>query len=128
MHDARGNLTVIEGSRHVPFSIERLYLLSDVPSWAERAGHAHRLLTQVFVAVSGSFDLHLDDGAERRTVHLSRASRGYIVHPWTWRTLDNFSANSVCLVLADRVYDDADYIRDHAEFLRLARSGPAARS
>ena len=121
MHDARGNLTVIEGSRHVPFDIERLYFLYDIPSQAERAGHAHRLLSQVFIAMSGSFDLHLDDGVERRTVHLSRANRGYLVRPWIWRTLDNFSGNSVCLVLADHVYDEADYIRDHSEFLESAR-------
>ena len=121
MHDTRGNLTVIEGSRHVPFDIERLYFLYDIPSQAERAGHAHRLLTQVFIAMSGSFDLHLDDGVERRTIHLSRANRGYLVRPWIWRTLDNFSGNSVCLVLADHVYDEADYIRDHSEFLEAAR-------
>lgn len=127
MHDTRGNLTVIEGSRHVPFPIERLYFLYDIPSQAERAGHAHRVLTQVFIAMSGSFDLHLDDGTEQRAIHLNRANRGYIVRPWTWRTLDNFSGNSVCLVLADRVYDEADYIRDHAEFLRLARRGATAR-
>lgn len=121
MHDARGNLTVIEGARHVPFPIERLYFLYDIPSQSERAGHAHRALTQVFIAMSGSFDLHLDDGVERRTIHLNRANRGYIVRPWTWRTLDNFSGNSVCLVLADRIYDGADYIRSHADFLDLAR-------
>lgn len=121
VHDDRGNLTVIEGSRHIPFDIERLYFLYDIPSQAERAGHAHRALTQVFIAMSGSFDLHLDDGVEQRTIHLCRANRGYIVRPWIWRTLDNFSGNSVCLVLADRVYDGADYIRDRQEFLDLAR-------
>ena len=121
MHDARGNLTVVEGSRHIPFDIERIYFLYDVPCMAERAGHAHRNLTQVFIAMSGSFDLHLDDGTTKRTVHLCRAHRGYVVQPWVWRTLDNFSGNSVCLVLADRVYDESDYIRDHAEFRRQAR-------
>lgn len=127
MHDTRGNLTVIEGARHIPFDIVRLYFLYDIPSQAERAGHAHRALSQVFIAMSGSFDLHLDDGTEQRTVHLSRANRGYIVQPWIWRTLDNFSGNSVCLVLADHVYDQADYIRDHQEFLDLVRRRVASR-
>ena len=121
VHDKRGNLTVIEGTRQVPFEIRRLYFLYDIPSQAERGGHAHKALQQVFIAMSGSFDLHLDDGVEQRTIHLCRANRGYLVRPWVWRTLDNFSGNSVCLVVADRFYDEADYIRDHEEFRFLAR-------
>lgn len=121
MHDPRGSLSFIEGSRQIPFDIERVYFLYDIPSQAERAGHAHRDLTQVFIAMSGSFDLHLDDGAEQRTIHLSRANRGYLIQPWIWRTLDNFSGNSICLVLADRRYDEADYMRSHQKFVPLAR-------
>lgn len=116
VHDTRGNLTVIEGSRQVPFEIKRMYFLYDIPSQAERGGHAHKELTQVFIAMSGSFDLHLDDGVEQRTIHLSRANRGYLVRPWVWRTLDNFSGNSVCMVITDQLYDEADYIRCQEEF------------
>jgi hypothetical protein len=92
MHDARGNLSVIENLKHIPFNIERIYYLYDIPALAERAGHAHRNLVQVFISMSGSFDLHLDDGIEKRTVHLCRANRGYLVQPWTWRTLDTSRA------------------------------------
>jgi hypothetical protein len=120
IHDARGNLSVIENNRHIPFEIKRIYFLYDIPAMAERAGHAHHDLTQVFISMSGSFDLHLDDGVEKRTVHLSRANRGYLVQPWTWRTLDNFSGSSVCLVLANRLYDESDYIRSYEDFQRLA--------
>lgn len=120
MHDARGNLSVIENLKHIPFNIERIYYLYDIPALAERAGHAHRNLTQVFISMSGSFDLHLEDGVEKRTVHLCRANRGYLVQPWTWRTLDNFSGSSVCLVLANRPYEETDYIRSHDEFQLLA--------
>jgi hypothetical protein len=121
MHDARGNLSVIESGRQVPFDIQRIYYLYDIPPMAERAGHAHRELSQVFIAISGSFDLHLDDGVEKRSVHLCRANRGYVVRPWIWRDLDNFSGNSVCLVLASHLYDPTDYIRNYAEFRQAAR-------
>ncbi len=120
MHDARGNLSFIEGGRHIPFPMQRLYFLYDIPCMAERAGHAHRDLVQVFIAMSGSFDLHLDDGTEKRTIHLCRSHRGYLVQPWIWRTLDNFSGGSVCLVLASLPYDEADYIRSYPVFRRLA--------
>lgn len=120
MHDARGNLSFIENRRHVPFDMERIYFLYDIPPAAERAGHAHRELAQVFIAMSGSFDLHLDDGSEKRSVHLCRSNRGYLVQPWIWRTLDNFSGGSVCLVLASLRYDEDDYIRSYPVFRRLA--------
>ena len=121
MHDARGNLSFIENNRQIPFDIRRIYFLYDIPSMSERAGHAHRNLMQVFISMSGSFDLHLDDGAETRSVHLSRSNRGYLVQPGIWRTLDNFSGNSVCLVLANLPYDEADYIRSFKEFEDLFR-------
>lgn len=121
-HDHRGNLSFVEGGRHIPFDIARVYYLYDIPQLAERAGHAHRQLSQVFIALSGSFDMHLDDGVEQRTVHLNRASRGFITRPWVWRTLDNFSGNAVCLVLASHVYDEADYIRNFADFRTQARA------
>lgn len=119
IHDARGNLSVIENLVHIPFEMKRIYYLYDIPAYAERAGHAHYNLSQVFIPMSGSFDLTLYDGVETRTVHLCRANRGYLVRPWTWRTLDNFSGNSVCLVLASLPYDESDYIRDFNDFEKL---------
>jgi hypothetical protein len=118
VNDYRGNLSFAEGGRHVPFDIKRVYYLYDIPSGAERAGHAHRQLSQVFIALSGSFDLVLDDGLRKETVHLSRAHMGFVVVPFVWRVLNNFSGNSVCLVLASTEYDAADYIRDYGEFIR----------
>ena len=120
IHDARGNLSVVENMLHIPFEMKRVYFLYDIPAMAERAGHGHRNLTQVFIPMSGSFDLHLDDGIEKRSVHLSRPNKGYLVQPWTWRTLDNFSGNSVCLVLASTGYDESDYIRSFPEFKKLS--------
>lgn len=116
--DPRGNLTFIEGGRHVPFAIERVYYLYDVPGGAERGGHAHRELSQLIVAMSGSFDVVLKDG--RRTVrhHLNRSYRGIYITPMIWRELDNFSSGSVCMVLASNRYDEADYYRDYDEYLR----------
>ena len=115
--DPRGNLTFIEGTRHVPFEIRRVYYLYDVPGGAERGGHAHKDLSQLIVAMSGSFDVVLDDGRERKRVHLNRSYTGLYVCPMTWRELDNFSSGSVCMVLASNVYDEADYFRDYQEFL-----------
>ncbi len=121
MHDIRGCLSFIENNRHIPFEMKRIYFLYDIPSMSERAGHAHRNLKQVFISMSGSFDLHLDDGSETRSIHLSRSNRGYLVQPGIWRTLDNFSGNSVCLVLASLPYDESDYIRSFEEFEQLFR-------
>jgi hypothetical protein len=118
VHDYRGNLSFMEGGRHVPFDIKRVYYLYDIPSGAERAGHAHRELSQVFIALSGSFDLVLDDGLRQETVHLSRAHMGFVVVPFVWRVLNNFSGNSVCLVLASTEYDAGDYIREYGDFIR----------
>ncbi len=118
VHDARGNLTFVEGTRHVPFAIERVYYLYDVPGGAERGGHAHRELRQLIIAMSGSFDVILDDGAERKRVHLNRSYYGLYVPRLIWRELDNFSSGSVCLVLASNRYDEADYFRSYEEFLR----------
>lgn len=114
--DPRGNLTFIEGGVHVPFAIERVYYLYDVPGGAERGGHAHRALHQLIVAMSGSFDVVLDDGRRRRQVHLNRSYVGLFVCPMIWRELTNFSSGSVCMVLASNRYDEADYYRDYAQF------------
>jgi hypothetical protein len=116
--DPRGNLTFIEGQRHVPFAIKRVYYLYDVPGGAERGGHAHKDLHQLIIALSGSFDVILDDGENKKRFHLNRSYYGIYVCPMIWRELDNFSSASVCMVLASNVYDEADYYRDHAEFVR----------
>lgn len=111
--DPRGNLTFVEGGHHVPFDISRVYYVYDVPGGSERGGHAHRVLHQFIVAISGSFDVVLDDGTVRQRFHLNRSYYGLYVCPMIWRELDNFSSGSVCLVLASDRYDESDYIRGY---------------
>ena len=111
--DHRGNLSFIETGRHVPFEIRRVYYLYDVPGGAERGGHAHRQLEAFIIAMSGSFDVVLDDGGAQKRFHLNRSYFGLYVSPMVWRELDNFSSGSVSLVLASDFYDEADYIRDY---------------
>lgn len=118
VHDPRGNLTFVEGTVHVPFSIERVYYLYDVPGGSERGGHAHKALHQFIVAMSGSFDVVIDDGKDKQRIHLSRSYYGLYLCPMIWRELDNFSSGSVCMVLASHRYDESDYYRDYAEFMR----------
>ena len=115
--DPRGALTFIEGGNHIPFDVARVYYLYDVPGGAERGGHAHKELHQLIIAMSGSFDVVLDDGREKRRVHLNRSYYGLYVCPMIWRELDNFSSGSVCMVLASNRYDEADYFREYAAFL-----------
>jgi hypothetical protein len=122
--DPRGNLTFIEGSRHVPFDIRRVYYLYDVPGGSERGGHAHKALHQLIIAMSGSFDVVLDDGRGKQRLHLNRSYYGLYVCPMIWRELDNFSSGSVCMVLASNLYDESDYYRDYGEYLRALE--PAA--
>lgn len=115
--DPRGNLTFIEGSRHIPFDIARVYYLYDVPGGAERGGHAHKGLHQLIIAMSGSFDVVLDDGVDKKRIHLNRSYNGLYICPMVWRELDNFSSGSVCMVLASNLYDESDYYRDYEEYL-----------
>lgn len=115
--DPRGNLTFIEGGQHIPFDIRRVYYLYDVPGGAERGGHAHKALSQLIIAMSGSFDVILDEGGEKKRFHLNRSYQGLFVCPMMWRELDNFSSGSVCMVLASNVYDESDYYRDYKEYL-----------
>lgn len=124
VHDVRGNLTFIEGHNHIPFDIRRVYYLYDVPGGSERGGHAHKGLHQLIIAMSGSFDVVLDDAASKQRVHLCRSYYGLYVCPMIWRELDNFSSGSVCMVLASNIYDENDYYRDYAEFVK-ARSDNA---
>lgn len=115
--DPRGNLTFIEGHNHIPFDIQRVYYLYDVPGGAERGGHAHKGLHQLIIAMSGSFDVVLDDGREQRRIHMNRSYSGLYVCPMIWRELDNFSSGSVLMVLASNVYDESDYYRNYDDFL-----------
>ena len=122
IQDPRGNLSFVEGERHVPFDIARVYYLYDVPGGAERGGHAHKELHQFIIAMSGSFDVVLDDGSEKKRFHLSRSYYGLYIGPMIWRELDNFSSGSVCLVLASNRYDESDYYRDYGEYLAALRN------
>lgn len=114
--DPRGNLTFIESQNQIPFHIQRVYYLYDVPGGAERGGHAHKQLHQLIVAISGSFDVILDDGCEKKKIHLNRPYEALYVCPMIWRELNNFSSGSVCLVLASNQYTEDDYYRDYSEF------------
>ena len=115
--EPRGNLTFVEAGNHIPFDIQRVYYLYDVPGGAERGGHAHKELHQLIIAMAGSFDVVLDDGNEKKRIHLNRSYFGLYVPTMIWRELDNFSSGSVCMVLASNKYDEVDYYRDYDQFL-----------
>jgi len=115
--DPRGNLTFIEGGRHIPFEIKRVYYIYDVPGGAERGGHAHKKLEQFIIAVSGSFDVVVSDGCNKRQFQLNRSYYGLYICSMIWREIENFSSGSVCMALSSEYYDEADYYRDYAEFL-----------
>ncbi len=118
VHDRRGNLSVIESGVAVPFEVARTYWVYDVPGGAHRTGHAFRIQQEFIVALSGSFDVVLDDGKERRRYHLCRSYYGLYVPNMMWRELDNFSTNSVAMVLSSTLYDAADYIEDYGLYCR----------
>ena len=117
----KGNLTFIEAGRQVPFDIRRVYYLYDIPGGEERGGHAHRALHQLIIAMSGSFDIRLDDGRAKKTVHMNRSYYGLYICPMIWREIDNFSSGAVCMALASEFYDEADYYRDYDQFIRDVR-------
>jgi hypothetical protein len=119
--DVRGNLTFVEGGAHIPFGIARVFWIYDVPGGEKRGAHAYRTQDEVLIALSGSFDVVVDAGDGPGRVQLNRAHAGLYVPHLTWRHLENFATNAVCLVLASSVYDADDYIRDHAEFLKLRK-------
>ncbi len=119
--DVRGNLTFIEGGDQIPFDIQRVYYLYDVPGGAERGGHAHRGLHQLIIAMSGSFDVLLDDGNNKKRVHMNRSYNGLYVCPMIWRELDNFSSGAVLMVLASNKYTEDDYYRDYSDFMQARR-------
>lgn len=122
--DPRGNLTFIEGGRHIPFPVKRVFYLYDVPGGADRGGHALKDCHQFLIAMSGSFDVHVRDARGRRKFHLNRSYYGLYLPPLIWREMDNFSSGSVCLALASELYDPTGYYREFAEFLKAVRATP----
>jgi len=123
IHNRSGNITAINEIVDIPFKIKRVYYLYDVPGGEERGGHAHKNLYQLIVAASGSFDVVLNDGIEKKTIQLNRPYNGLIIVPGIWRELSNFSSGSICLVLASELYSSEDYIRDYALFKELKNEG-----
>jgi dTDP-4-dehydrorhamnose 3,5-epimerase-like enzyme len=119
--DPRGNLTFIEGGRHIPFEIRRVYYLYDVPGGAERGAHGHRTLQQFVVAMSGSFDVILNDGYDTKKIHMNRSYYGLYIAPMMWREITNVSSGAVLMVLASEFYDESDYFRDYQKYLEVAR-------
>ena len=126
IHNRAGNITPVNNEVEVPFSIKRIYYLYDVPGGEDRGAHAHRELEQVIIAASGSFDITIDDGINKRTISLSRPYYGLHLYPGMWRYISNFSSGSICLVLASDLYKPADYIMDYNEF-KLFSNDPSAR-
>lgn len=117
IHNRAGNVTIIEGNDLLPFSVRRVYYLYDVPGGAERGGHAHKNLYQMIIAASGSFDVTLDDGFNRKTLNLNHPYKGLMIISGIWREISNFSSGSICLVLASELFNENDYIRDYKYYL-----------
>lgn len=115
--DRKGNISVVENNKDIPFEVKRVYYLYDVPGGESRGAHAHKELSQLIIAASGSFTVTLDDGNVKRTFLLNRPYQGLYIKPGIWRDLDDFSSGSVCLVLASHPYDEKDYIRNYEDFL-----------
>lgn len=116
IHNRAGNITIVEGNKNVPFDVKRIYYLYDIPGGEDRGGHAHKELRQLIVAASGSFNVLLDDGLNKKVVTLNRPDYGLLVVPGIWRELMEFSSGSICLVLASERYDEEDYIRKYEEY------------
>lgn len=121
IQDPRGNLTFVENNQHIPFEMRRVYYLYDIPGGSERMGHAMKTCEQFFIAMSGSFDIHLYDGKYTQHFHLNRSYYGLYVPPLIWREIDNFSSGVVCLVLASDFYDEAGYYREYRDFLAAVK-------
>lgn len=119
--DRKGNLSVVENGKTVPFDIKRVFYLYDVPGGESRGAHAHKKLKQLLIAASGSFTVKLDDGNVKRSFTLNRPYQGLLIVPGIWSEIDNFSSGSVCLVLASEKYDEEDYIRDYERYYKLKK-------
>ncbi len=117
--DRKGNLSVVENQETVPFDVKRIYYLYDVPGGESRGAHAHKELSQLLIAASGSFRVTLDDGNVKRSFILNRPYQGLYIKPGIWRDLDDFSSGAVCMVLASEVYQKEDYIRDYEDFIKF---------
>ena len=126
--DQRGNLTFVESAHHVPFNIQRVYYVYDVPGGERRGGHCHRTIHQVIIAVSGSFDVKVFDGETTTTFILNRAHQGLYIPPMTWREVENFASGSVSLVLVSDLYKESDYIRDYNEYIHFIVNAKENRS
>ncbi len=121
--DPRGNLSFVEGGRHVPFTVRRVFYIYDVPGGETRGGHAHKECSIVLLALAGSFEVRLTDGFNERTVLLNRANRGVLIPPGVWDTMHEFTTGSVALALASHPYEEEDYIRDYDEYMDFAHGG-----
>lgn len=119
IHNRAGNITPVENNLHIPFAVKRIYYLYDIPGGESRAAHGHRELEQVIIAASGSFDVHLDDGVNKKTIQLNRPYAGLHIKPGIWRDISNFSSGAICLVLASELYDERDYLRDYEGFKKF---------
>lgn len=122
VHNRAGNLTVVEGQKNFPFDIRRVYYLYDIPGGETRGGHAHKELFQLIVAASGSFDVLLDDGQNKKVVTLNRPDYGLLIVPGIWRELLEFSSGAVCLSLASNKYSETDYLREYTQFIEFRKS------
>jgi hypothetical protein len=127
-HNPAGNITVYQNGSPMPFDVKRIYYLYDVPGGSERGGHAHKELHQLIVAASGSFDVIVDDGRNKKIIQLNRPYYGLLVVPGIWREIVNFSSGAICLVLASEKYTEEDYIRDYPEFREFKNLGHADRA
>lgn len=116
IHNRAGNMTIVEGQKNIPFDVKRIYYLYDIPGGEARGGHAHKELQQLIVAASGSFEVLLDDGINKKIVTLNRPDYGLMIVPGIWRELIEFSSGAICLVMASHKYDENDYIRDYSPF------------
>ena len=117
-----GNITPVTNLENIPFIIKRIYYLYDMPGGESRGAHAHKKLEQLVIALSGSFDITLDDGRNKKSIHLARPYMGLHMLPGMWRDINNFSSGAICLVLASELYDEKDYIREYSEFMEYKKA------
>ncbi len=122
IHNPAGNITIIQNGGRQPFNVKRVYYLYDIPGGSERGGHAHKNLYQLVIAASGSFDVIIDDGTNKKIVQLNRPYFGLLIVPGIWREIVNFSSGAICLVLASEKYSADDYVRDYSEFVKIKQA------